>query len=242
MPTETTDRDTWLAARKALLAEEKAHTAARDQLAAARRNLPRLRINKNYVFQGPNGAETLPDLFAGRSQLAVYHFMFAPDWEAGCTSCSFWADNLNGTAAHMAQRDVSLVMISSAPLDILDTYRRRMGWDMRWYSAHGSDFNHDMGVSFDAQQLESGDYTYNYRKRSSGGPEAPGLSAFQRDADGSVYLTYATYGRGLDHFNGAYQLLDLMPKGRDEEDLPFTMAWLRRHDEYPVDTSSKGGT
>ena len=232
MPRETVDRETWLAASKELLKREKALTRERDLLAEARRALPRVRVEADYGFEGPEGALSMADLFAGRSQLAVYHFMFAPDWEAGCPICSFWADSLNGLAPHLAARDVSLVMVSNAPVAALESYRARMGWALRWVSAEGSSFGHDMGVSFTPDELARGDYSYNYRKRGFSGPEAPGFSAFERDADGAIHHTYSVYARGLDGFNAAYQLLDLMPKGRDEAGLPFSMAWLRRHDEY----------
>lgn len=233
-PPVTTRKD-WLEAREALLAAEKAHTRAGDALAEQRRALPWVKVEKTYTFDSPDGRLTLSDLCDGRSQLAVYHFMFGPDWEAGCPSCSFWADNLNGVQDHLAQRDCSLVLVSNAPLDKLSLYKARMGWSLPWVSSQGSDFNRDFDVSFDAEQLETGNFTYNYRRQGFGGPEAPGLSIFARTEDGIMYHTYSTFGRGLDRFNGAYQLLDLTPKGRDEGDLPFTMAWLKRRDEYEGD-------
>ena len=227
----TQSREDWLAARLSLLEREKAHTRERDALAAARRALPRLRIDTPYRFTGAGGELTFADLFGNCSQLAVYHFMFGPDWEEGCPSCSFWVDTLEGTAEHLAHRDTRLVLVSSAPFDVLEAYRRRMGWTLPWVSSSGSTFNSDFHVSFTPEELEAGDHVYNYRKGAFSGPEAPGLSAFLREGD-AIYHTYSTYGRGLDHFNGAYQLLDLMPKGRDEAGLPWTMAWLRRHDQY----------
>ncbi len=232
MPHMTAHREDWLEARKALLAAEKEHTRARDALAKARRALPWVKIDKAYRFQGADGPVTLPDLFGPHGQLAIYHFMFGPDWEEGCPSCSFWADNLNGIEPHLAHRDTALVLAGHAPYPKLAAYGARMGWSLPWVSTEGSDFNGDFGVSFTAEQLESGDYSYNYRKAGFGGPEAPGFSAFIKGEDGAVYHSYSTYGRGLDHFNGAYQLLDLMPKGRDEGGLDDTQAWLRRRDQY----------
>jgi len=224
-------REDWLEARRALLAAEKAHTKERDALAEQRRALPWVHVEKPYEFDGPDGRETLSDLFAGRSQLAVYHFMYGKDWEAGCPSCSYWADNLNGVQDHLAHRDTTLVLASTAPLATLDVYKARMGWSLKWVSSGASDFNADFGVTFTPEQLESKEFHYNYKPGGFGGPEAPGLSMFIKQ-DGQVYHSYSTYGRGLDHFNGAYQLLDLTAKGRDEGDLSFTMAWLKRHDEY----------
>lgn len=226
-----TDHAEWVAARTALLEREKAFTRERDEIAEARRGLPALRIDKPYSFAGPDGTESLRDLFAGRSQLMVYHFMYGTDWDEGCPSCSFWADNLDGIDIHLAHRDVTFLMVSTAPYEVLDAYRQRMGWRFKWVSCAGSDFNRDLNVSFTPEQLEAGTQVYNYRKGAFNGPEAPGLTAFRREGD-DIYLTYGTFGRGLDWFNGAYQLLDLAPKGRDEGDLPWSMAWLRRHDQY----------
>jgi predicted dithiol-disulfide oxidoreductase (DUF899 family) len=230
MMTETVDRAAWNRARLALLEREKAHTRARDALAAARRALPRVRIDKEYRFVSERGEETLGDLFEGRGQLVVFHFMFGPDWAEGCPSCSFWADTLDGTAIHLAHRDTTLVLASRAPFERLDAYRRRMGWSLRWVSSGGSDFNRDFGVSFDGEERATG--TYNYRPGGFPASEAHGLSVFARDPDGSVYHTYSAYGRGIEEVNGAYGLLDLTAKGRDEANLTWTMAWLRRHDQY----------
>jgi len=231
MPSVAASRDDWTAARIALLNREKAHTRERDALAQARRALPALKIDKDYAFEGPDGRESLHALFAGRSQLMVYHFMYGTDWAEGCLSCSFWADNLDGIDIHLAHRDVSLVFVSTAPFDVIDTYRNRMGWRFKWVSCAGSDFNRDMNVSFTEQEREKGDVYYNFGPSQFPSTEAPGLTCFQREGD-RIFLTYAAYGRGLDHFNGAYQLLDLAPKGRDESDLPWPMAWLKRHDQY----------
>lgn len=222
----------WLEARKAHLAREKAFTRLRDELSRERRALPWERLDKEYVFDAPEGRLILADLFGGHSQLLVYHFMFGSDWNEGCPSCSFWADNYNGVDVHLAHRDTALVAASRAPLSRIEAYRKRMGWTFRWVSSAPSDFNFDFGVSFDTAKRVEGERTYNYGTMSFGGEEAPGLSAFRRGDDGAVYHTYSTYARGLDMFNAAYQMLDLTSKGRDEEGLPWPMAWVRRHDSY----------
>lgn len=229
---QVVSREEWIAARRRLLREEKELTRLRDRLSLARRELPWVRVDKEYVFDGPNGAETLSQLFAGRRQLLVYHFMFDPDWSEGCKSCSFWADNFNGVVVHLAQRDVMMVGISRAPLDKLEAFRKRMGWSFTWLSSFRTDFNRDYHVSFSPDELAAGKVSYNFTMSEWGGPEAPGISVFYKDEDGSIYHTYSCYARGLDAVNGAYQLLDLVPKGRDEEGLPYTMAWLRYHDSY----------
>ncbi|UCH73790.1 MAG: DUF899 domain-containing protein [Rhodospirillales bacterium] len=222
----------WLAARKALLAKEKEFTRARDALSAERRRLPWVKVDKDYAFDGPDGRETLAELFADRSQLIVYHFMFGPDWEEGCPSCSYLADHFDGAIVHLNHRDVSMVVISRAPLDRLQAYRERMGWNFRWLSSLGSDFNYDYQVSFPADAVAAGTVHYNYADGGFPSEEAPGISVFCRDADGAVFHTYSAYARGLDMLIGAYNLLDLVPKGRDEDGLAFTMEWLRRHDSY----------
>jgi len=224
-------REQWLAARRELLAEEKKLTRARDELSHRRRELPWVKVDKPYVFEAPEGKQTLFDLFAGRSQLLVYHFMFGPEWPEGCPSCSFWADNYDGTIVHLNHRDVTFVVVSRAPLDRLEAYRARMGWRFKWVSSLGSDFNHDYHVSFTPQEMQ-GEVEYNYGRTKFPSEEAPGLSVFFRDEDGSVFHTYSCYARGLDTLNGAYHHLDLVPKGRDEAGLPWSMAWLRRHDSY----------
>lgn len=224
----------WLQARTDLLRREKELTRLRDEIAAARRALPWERVEKDYVFQGPEGDVALSGLFAGRSQLLVYHFMFGPDWEKGCKSCSFWADGFALAPAHLAQRDVSLVAVSRAPLERLQAFARRMGWTFPWVSSGRTDFNFDYGVSFDARDVEEQRLAYNYGTSRPHGGEMPGFSCFARDDDGAVHHTYSTYGRGLDPMNPAYQLLDLTPRGRDEDALPFPMSWVRLHDEYGV--------
>ena len=218
----------WLEARVRLLAREKEVTRLKDELARERRALPWVPVTAEYRFEGPDGEVSLGDLFADRSQLLVYHFMFGPSWEEGCPSCSFWADNFDGVGIHLAHRDVSLVAVSRAPFARLDEYRKRMGWSFPWYSAADSSFNYDFGVSFSPEQQKNG-ATYNFAPVANIGDEMPGLSAFVKE-DGAIYHTYSAYARGLDVFNGAYQLLDLAPRGRDEDGMP--MAWLRRHDKY----------
>jgi predicted dithiol-disulfide oxidoreductase (DUF899 family) len=221
-------RETWLAERKALLAEEKAFTRARDALSAKRRQMPWAKIDAAYAFSSLQGQESLADLFAGRGQLIIYHFMYGPDWEQGCKSCSFWADNFDGIATHLNQRDVTLVAVSSAPLATLEAFRQRMGWKFKWVSSGGSSFNQDFGVS----PANDGPMVYNYTAAKQGMDELPGVSVFAKDRQGQVYHTYSCYARGLDMLNATYQFLDLVPKGRDEDGLPFTMAWVKHHDRY----------
>ena len=223
-------RADWVAARKALLAKEKAHTRERDKLSAARRALPWEAVTKEYVFEGPDGNQTLPELFAGRSQLVVYHFMFHPDWEAGCPHCSRWADSFDRPIVHLNQRDVTMVAISRAPYEKLSAYHRRMGWSFRWLSSSGSDFNFDFNVSFTPEEMKKRKAFYNFTLQNPQAPEREGLSVFYRDPRGRVFRTYSTFARGIEPINVDYQLLDLVPKGRDERGKgPF---WVRRHDEY----------
>ena len=218
----------WLAARKAHLAKEKAFTRLRDELSRERRALPWERVEKAYAFDAPEGRVSLAELFGEHGQLLVYHFMFGPDWNEGCPSCSFWADNYNGVDVHLGHRDTALVAISRAPLDKIEAYRKRMGWSFRWVSSVPSDFNFDYQASFkpDAAGLD-----YNFGTIKPYGEETPGISVFRRTDDGAIYHTYSTYARGLDMLNGAYHLLDLTSKGRDE-DAAHPMSWLRRHDRY----------
>jgi predicted dithiol-disulfide oxidoreductase (DUF899 family) len=224
-------REEWLEARLKLLDREKALNRQRDDLAEQRRQLPWVRIDKDYRFEGPDGERTLRDLFDGHTQLLAYHFMFGPDWDEGCPSCSFWADSYDGTQVHLAHRDVSFVCVSRAPYPKLAAYKARMGWTFPWFSSAPSDFNFDFGVSFTPGQQENGG-DYNFTRLEHPPEEAPGLSAFVIDASGDVFHTYSTYSRGLDPLNTAYQLLDLAPHGRDEDNLAWTMEWLRRHDAY----------
>jgi predicted dithiol-disulfide oxidoreductase (DUF899 family) len=225
-------RDGWLAARVQLLAEEKEFTRLRDQLSQHRRDLPWERVEKEYVFDGPNGKESLAQLFEGCSQLIVYHFMFDPSWEAGCKSCSWWADNFERNVIHLKHRDVTLVAISRAPLSKIETFKRRIGWSFKWLSSSGNDFNFDYRVSFKPDELAKGEVNYNYRQRKNSMAEHPGISVFYKDPSGAVFHTYSCYERGLDMMNAGYHYLDLTPKGRDEKGLPANQAWVRHRDNY----------
>ncbi|MGH1488539.1 MAG: DUF899 domain-containing protein [Acidimicrobiales bacterium] len=225
-------REEWMAARVAHLEAEKAFTRQRDELSEQRRRLPWLEITADYQFEGPDGQRSLAELFEGRSQLLVNHFMLGPGWDEGCPSCSFWADNYSGTEMHLAARDTTLIAISRGSLEEIERYRTRMGWSFPWYSSAGSSFNYDMGASFTEQQMADGAKLYNYETIAPFADESPGISIFARSDDGRVFLTYQTFARGLDMLNGTYHMLDLTPKGRDEGDLPYGMAWLRRHDQY----------
>jgi predicted dithiol-disulfide oxidoreductase (DUF899 family) len=222
----------WIQARKDLLRKEKEFTRLRDQLSQLRRKLPWERVEKEYVFEGPEGKQTLQDLFDGKSQLIVYHFMFAPEWEEGCKSCSFWADNFNGIDIHLKHRDTSFLAISRAPYSKLKAYRQRMGWSFRWVSSFESDFNYDYNASFTPEQVAGEGYV-NYEKVKPWGPDVVGISVFYKNENGDLFHTYSCYSRGVDMLNGAYHYLDLTPKGRDEADQrPNPQAWVRRHDEY----------
>jgi predicted dithiol-disulfide oxidoreductase (DUF899 family) len=222
----------WIEARRRLLAKEKEFTRLRDQLSRARRDLPWVRVAKHYEFDGAEGKQTLAQLFGGRSQLVVYHFMFAPDWEAGCKSCSFWADNFNGIVPHLNQRDVTFVAISRAPLPKLQAFAKRLGWSFKWLSSFGSDFNYDYDVSFKPDDLAGGKATHNYAVNTMNMSDLPGISVFFKDDDGTIFHTYSCYARGIDMLNTAYHYLDLVPKGRDEAGLPHTKAWVRLRDQY----------
>jgi predicted dithiol-disulfide oxidoreductase (DUF899 family) len=222
----------WIEARKRFLAREKEFTRLRDELARERRELPWVRVDKPYVFDGANGQETLTDLFAGHHQLIVQHFMFDPSWDAACKSCSFWADGFNGFVVHLERRDLAFVAVSLAPFAKLAAFQKRMGWTFKWVSSQGCDFNRDYQVSETPDEKATGQSYYNYRIGKAFSSERPGISAFYRDDDGAVYHTYSCYARGLDMMNGAYQYLDLAPKGRAEDDLPYPMAWVRLHDDY----------
>jgi predicted dithiol-disulfide oxidoreductase (DUF899 family) len=222
----------WIKARKQLLVEEKEFNRQRDRLSQRRRDLPWEKVEKPYWFDGPGGRRTLAELFDGRSQLIVYHFMFAPDWEEGCKSCSFWADNFNGIVVHLNHRDVTFLAISRAPLPKLQAYARRLGWSFPWYSSQGSDFNYDFQVSFTPQQIAAGDGVYNYAPLEHKMSDLVGISVFARNPSGEVFHTYSAYSRGVDMLNNAYHYLDLVPKGRDEGGLKHTMEWVRRNDQY----------
>ncbi|HLJ50085.1 MAG TPA: thioredoxin family protein [Bryobacteraceae bacterium] len=227
-------RDEWRKARVEHLAAEKEFTRKRDELSRQRRELPWERVEKNYVFEGPEGPLTLDELFRGRSQLIIYHFMLGPAWEEGCKSCSFLADHFDPPRIHLAHRDVTFAVVSRAPISRIEAFKKRMGWRFPWVSAFGTDFQHDYGVHFTTEEL-AGEVDYNYGKNRFGLEEAPGLSVFFKDEGGEVFHTYSTYARGLDTLIGAYQFLDLVPKGRDEDGLAFTMSWLRHHDKYSDD-------
>ena len=223
-------KEDWITARKALLDKEKEFTRLRDELAAERRGLPWNRVEKEYVFEGPDGSESLADLFGGKRQLLVYHFMYGPDWEEGCPSCSFWADNFNGVDVHLAHRDTTLLAISNTSVDKIEAYRKRMGWSFKWVSSMGTDFNRDFHVTFTPDEMNAGTMYYNYRETNFPATEGPGMSAFYMDDDGSIYHTYSTYARGLDILNGAYNMLDLTALGRHEDGKG--MYWLKRKDQY----------
>jgi len=227
-------KDEWLKARLALLEAEKEFTRRRDELSRRRRELPWGQVEKNYVFQGTDGPRTLTDLFDGRSQLIIYHFMFGPDWEEGCKSCSFLADHFDPSLIHLAHRDVSFAAVSQAPGSRIQAFKARMGWRFPWVSAFGTEFQRDYGVHFSKEDL-AGEVWYNYRMTRFGVEEAPGLSVFYKDDAGQIFHTYSAYARGLDAIVGTYQFLDLVPKGRGEDGLAFTMSWVRHHDKYGDD-------
>jgi predicted dithiol-disulfide oxidoreductase (DUF899 family) len=223
--------EAWLAARKAFLAKEKEFNRLRDELSRQRRELPWEKVEKEYVFDGPSGPETLSGLFGDRTQLVVYHFMFHPDGNEGCRHCSFWADSFNGIDVHLRHRDVSFLAISRAPLAKIEAFKKRMGWSFKWLSSFRNEFNHDHHVSFTPDEVKKG-AVYNYAHTAEVMPEREGASVFYKDEKGGVFHTYSTYARGIDLLNTAYNVLDLVPKGRDEDALEFTQAWVRHHDRY----------
>jgi len=225
-------RDEWLAARKQHLIREKELTRLRDKLSVERRQLPWVRVEEPYVFDGPNGKESLAALFDGRSQLIVQHFMFGPGWEEGCVGCSFGADHVDGARLHFEHRDVTFAAVSRAPLPQIEAFKKRMGWRFKWVSSFGSDFNYDFNVSFTKDDEAKGKVFYNYEWRDFDNDELSGLSVFYKDGDGDIFHTYSTYARGDELLSGAYMYLDLVPKGRDEGDLPYPSAWWRHHDRY----------
>jgi len=225
-------REEWIAVRIAHLAEEKAFTRARDALSAKRRELPWVAVDDDYLFTGANGKVSLSELFASKSQLIIYHFMFGDGWGEGCPSCSFWADNFNSIAPHLAARDAAFAVVSIAPFDQLAAYQKRMGWQFQWLSSHKNTFNHDYNVSFSDAEINDGSATYNYKPSTFPGKEAPGVSVFAKDKTGKTFHTYSTYARGIDMLNGAYHFMDLLPKGRDEKVLDYSQAWIKRRDVY----------
>jgi predicted dithiol-disulfide oxidoreductase (DUF899 family) len=229
---EVVSSQQWIARRKDLLRKEKEFTKLRDELSRQRRELPWEKVEKQYVFDGPNGKQTLADLFAGRSQLIIYHFMFGPGWEQGCPSCSYLADHFGGSLVHLANRDVTLAVVSRAPIAQIEAFKQRMGWQFRWVSSFANDFNHDYHASFTQEEMANGKVDYNYEMAEFPAEEAPGASVFYKNDAGEIFHTYSAYARGLDILVGAYNFLDLAPKGRDEDGLAFTMAWVRHHDRY----------
>jgi len=218
----------WVAARTALLAQEKEFTRLRDELTKRRRALPWERVEKDYAFDTPDGRQPMGDLFEHRRQLVMYHFMFAPEWSEGCKHCSFWADSFNSLGVHLNHRNTTFVAVSRAPLEKLEAFRRRMGWNFRWVSSAPSDFNFDYNVSFVPERQQGAPGLYNYQAEESG-PEREGASAFYRDAGGAIFHTYSTYARGIDLLNVTYNFLDLTAMGRDEI---VPQSWVRHHDRY----------
>lgn len=229
---EIVSREEWVKARKELLDEEKEFTRARDLLSARRRNLPWVKVDQQYVFEGEEGKLTLEELFAEKSQLIIYHFMFGPDWEQGCKACSFVCDHIDPARVHLEQRDVMLVAASSAPLSQLLPFKKRVGWKFNWVSSAGSEFNKDFHVTFSRDEMETGELYYNYQMQQFPVEEAPGASVFIRNGSGEIFHTYSCYARGLENLIGTYNYLDLVPRGRDEDGLPFPMDWVRHHDNY----------
>jgi predicted dithiol-disulfide oxidoreductase (DUF899 family) len=230
-PHSIVSREEWIAARKAHLAHEKEYTRARERLAEERRALPWVKVDTEYLFDGPDGKVTLAGLFRGRRQLVVQHVMFAPDWNEACKSCSFWADGFERMVPHLAARDTMMVAVSRAPLQKLAAFKLRMGWTFDWLSSGDNSFNYDYGVSFTPDQIASGD-NYNFGTTPFGSEEAPGISVFCRDEAGNIFHTYSCYARGLDMMNAAYHYLDLTPLGRHEDGLPYPMDWVRLRDQY----------
>jgi predicted dithiol-disulfide oxidoreductase (DUF899 family) len=225
-------QEEWIVARKELLKKEKESTRLGDQVSAERRKLLWVKVDKNYVFDASGGKVALADLFAGRNQLVIYHFTFGPGWQEGCPSCSFVSDHFDGALSHLAARDVTLVAVSRAPLDKIEVFKKRMGWRFKWVSSYGGDFNAHFRVSFTEEEMAQGQVNYNYTMQEFPSAEAPGLSVFYKNAVGEVFHTYSSYGRGVETLMGTYRILDLVPKGRDEDCLNFSMEWVRHHDRY----------
>jgi predicted dithiol-disulfide oxidoreductase (DUF899 family) len=238
MTPKIVSRDEWVRARKAHLEEEKALTRQRDQLARRRRELPWTRVEKNYVFDTPEGKRTLAELFDGRSQLVIYHFMLGPGWPEGCPSCSMAADGFDSTALHLAQRDVTFAAVSRAPIGEIEAFRSRMGLGFTWASSHDNTFNRDYHVSFTPEEMAAAEVDYNFSRTRFPSEEAPGASVFYKSERGEIFHTYSTYARGLEPLLGVYYLLDLVPKGRDEDALPHGMAWVKHHDRYATAADS----
>lgn len=241
MQHEVVSGEEWLAARRALLAKEKQFTKLLDELNASRQALPWERVEKNYVFDTPDGQKTLADLFDGRSRLFIYHFMFAPDWQEGCVGCSFFADHIDGPNRHLAHRDLTVVVVSRAKLPVIAAYKQRMGWQFPWVSSAGSDFNFDYHASFRPEDLAAGTATYNFERTDTSMQDLPGVSVFYKDQSGAIFHTYSAYARGDERGLGAYMFLDLAPRGRDEGDGNLS-DWVRRHDEYRASGAASTGS
>jgi predicted dithiol-disulfide oxidoreductase (DUF899 family) len=235
----TVSRDKWLDARRDLLAAEKDLTRRSDEVARLRRQMPWVKVDKEYVFDGPNGRQTLADLFDGRRQLMVQHFMLTPGAEEGCKSCSFMADHAEGMIPHLAHRDVTFVAISRATFPEIERFRQRMGWQFKWLSSNGNSFNYDFRVSFTPEEVAKGTLPYNFGTWPYAFEEWPGVSVFYKDEAGDVFHTYSTYGRGVEVMMGTYRMLDLTPEGRQERDTFYKMEWLRHHDKYEPETKPK---
>jgi predicted dithiol-disulfide oxidoreductase (DUF899 family) len=237
MSNSIVSREEWLKARLELLKKEKEYSKTRDELTKTRQEMPWVKIEKDYFFEGLNGRTSLKNLFDGKSQLIVYHFMFEDDWDEGCKSCSFLADHYEPAIIHLANRDVSMVTISKAPLEKLEAFKKRMNWNFGWFSSHHSDFNRDFDVSFTAEEIQQGMGHYNFQdSKLFRTKEAPGISVFVLDNDGQIYHTYSAYARYLENFLTAYHLLDIVPKGRDEDEFSYGMEWLRHKDRYGDET------
>ena len=237
-PHSTVSREEWLAARRALLAEEKAFTRARDELNRKRLALPWVKVDKTYTFDTPQGRKTLAELFDGRSQLIVYHFMLGPEWKEGCPGCSFLSDSVDGVLPHLEHHDVSYMAVSRAPLEKIEEFKKRMDWNFNWVSSNSSDFNYDYNVSFTKNQVDNGTTGYNFGTQRFPEVEGPGASCFIKDESGNIFHTYSSFGRGLDSMINAYNWLDIAPKGRDESNMMPPMAWVRHHDKYPQSNPS----
>lgn len=233
---QVVSRADWLIARSALLAEEKQLTRLSDAVSAKRQALPWVKVEMDYLFDSPNGRVSLSDLFGTKKQLVIQHFMLGSGWEEGCPSCSFMADHTDAMLPHLAARDVTMIAVSRAPIAEIQSFKQRMGWRFGWVSSHGSDFNHDFHVSFKEEEVNSGRVNYNFTIQAFGCTEAPGISVFLKASDGALYHTYSVYGRGVELMMGTYRILDLVPKGRDEEGLEHTMDWVRHHDRYGTNT------
>lgn len=226
----------WLVARAELLAEEKRLTRQMDAVSARRRVLPWVKVEKKYLFASRSGQVSLADLFGGRSQLVIQHFMLGPGWEEGCPSCSYMADHVDAMLPHLAARDVTMIAVSRAPLAEIEVFKKRMGWGFEWASSQDNRFNYDFHVAFTDEEMATGNVNYNYTMQPFGCNDAPGISVFRKEADGSIYHTYSVYGRGVELMMGTYRILDLVPKGRDEDQLGHTMEWVRHHDRYDSNT------